>query len=380
MAEVQYQSKAFQSGGMVRLMDFAVRGLPRSFMPDQRPVDVDWAKTVFGPELLLLDSLDLHMRWFWSGTIGAALISLALWPQTIELWRRLAELTVYRDETGPDGPCLLFELIERHQLDPRLTRRPDFQLYVFQSAMAVAEAWAFGDPTSLRLASLPPVPDVPGLIERVRKHKGAAQRGDGFLARGVLSAHWYLQSAPKFTHDDAVDKAVALAMEAAALEENLLSPARLRHGVGWLRDQQLEPALCHPAALAAALVTIALDESTRDLWQAALAGQGRRHPHPGHKPLVDAAMRINDCITAANRSAWPQEDAPRLYHRCLQCVKGWQADPDRLWMGLPRITEATLTAYPLWKHSGVAFAPRLRFGRERPIPPLKTFPLDGEKS
>ena len=30
------QSKAFRDSGMIRLMDFAVRGLPRSFIPGEQ--------------------------------------------------------------------------------------------------------------------------------------------------------------------------------------------------------------------------------------------------------------------------------------------------------------------------------------------------------
>ena len=145
VSDEHYQSKALRDGGMVRLMDFAVRGIPRRFLPGEQYVDVDWARALYASELAQLDELNIHTRWFPSAIVGAALISLIVWPQTIELWRRLARREVSRDGTGADLPCLLYERIERHLNDERLTRRFDFHMHLFQTALAVAHAWAYHD-------------------------------------------------------------------------------------------------------------------------------------------------------------------------------------------------------------------------------------------
>ncbi|TVQ30423.1 MAG: hypothetical protein EA370_13715 [Wenzhouxiangella sp.] len=367
MADLRYQSKALRDGGMVRLMDIAIRGMPRAFLPGPPRVDVEWAKGLYDPEIRTLDSLNAHSAWFWSGISGAALLSLALWPQTAELWRRLAQRTVYRDEQGMDAACLLYELIERHRDDGRLTRLPDFQLYVFQSAMAVAESWVFGDPSYQRMQSVPPVPDVPALIERVRKYKGEDCRTDGFRPSAYLHTYWSIANPPLISH--AVDMAtvVTLASEVVALERKPSNLARLSQVATWIAESSPPPELCHPAALAAALVTISQDEHARTLWQRVFQGKGIRQPNPGKKPVVDAAMRIRDCITDANRSTRPNHDAALLYYRCRQCVTGWQTDPDRLWTALPRIPDSTVTASGIWAQQRVRYLPVLRFRCDRPL-------------
>lgn len=364
--DLDLQSKALKDGNMIRLMDFAVRGLPRNFIKTEQRVDLEWAKAVFKPEILLIDELRIDPRWFWSGTIGAALISLVIWPQTLELWRRLAERRVYRDERGVDAPGLLFELVERHQNDERLTRRPEFQMYVFQSALAVAQAWVHHDRVEQRYHQVPPVPDVPELTARVRKRKGMRHAMTGFRPPSKLRPRWFKVDPPELVHAAGMSDVMSLVDEAIELETDPPAQSRIEDAAKWIRSQDIPGELFHPAAMAAAVVTLAADDRCRSIWSRVLAGTGRRCPEPPRKPAADTAMVIQDCIKIANRGREPLKDALYLYFRIKEIVRLEAKNPNRLWRRLPTVLRSEVESSDLWAGSNVTFASTVRFGSERP--------------
>ena len=377
MADQCYKSKAFRNGDMIRMMDYAVRGIPRYYCTHEQRIDVDVARAIYEPEIRLLDELEIHPRWYWSGTIGAALISLVVWPQTIELWRALARGEVYRDEAGVNAAGLLYELVERHQTDERLTRRHDFHYFVFQSAMAVAHAWVYHDREERRYRLLPPVPDVLDLIARVRKAKGLRHTIAGFRPPTSLRGDWFEPKVPELIHNTGMEDVVALAEEAARFVDNPPSQARLGNAVQWLDAQHKPAELRHPAAMAAAVVTIARDPGCRTLWERALMRKGVRRPNPGRKPYSDASMLIQNSIIVANRGKNAHREALTLFYRCVAAVALWRRDAEALWAKLPTASSALLDSTRLWQRQRVAYAPEIKFGCDRPAPTLTP---DSEKA
>lgn len=363
------KSKAFRDGQLIRPLDFAVRGMPRHFLPGEQFVDRDLAFELYEPEIWQLDDLGIHSKWFTSGIIGAALISLVVWPDTRELWRRYAALQVHRDERGSDAPGLLYELVARHQNDDRLTRRHDYQLYLFQAAMAIARAWNHHADPGHRYLQVPPLPDVPELLNQVREQKGARQTMAGFRHPKVIRRSWFEPPRPQVVHDATIDDALGLADFALTLEPTHPGRDALEFAAEWIRDQNPASELRHPAAMAGALVTLALDESCRPIWTLALAGIGQRVPNGGRIPLRDVPMSIQDCIYTANRAKEPLSDAVVLYYRILRAIRRWTEQGEHMHAKLPQAPrECPVEA--LWRSERVPFAPRIEFESERPGPSL----------
>lgn len=367
-----YRSKALRDSGLVAVMHYAIRGMPRTYLPGEQRVDIDWARSLYAPELEQLDALNIQSRWFWSGMIAAALISLTIWPQTIELWRNLATFRVWRDADGVDAAGLLYELISINQNWSQLTRRPEFQWYVFQVAMAVAAAWAYGDGQRDRYTQTPPVPDILELIERIRKVKAASCSADGFRPPACLRPDWVLIAEPAIIHNNAMPSAIELAMAMVDQGGQAVSRSAIEQTAAWAQEQSPLPEYEHPAALAAALITISLSPGTQPIWRRVWHRQGIRLPNPAGRPYADASQIIQDAIHVANRSSSPQHDALYLYHRCVRCVRTWQENPDHLWSQLPTIQRRTLDRCNPWMGSRINFVPELRFGASRPRPRLQS--------
>jgi|GEM_PF-5163188 len=373
--ELHFHSKAFRKHNFKRMLDFAIRGLPRHVLRGEQYVDANWAFGIYEQEIRQLDAFEIDPKWFSSGVLGAALISQVLWPETLELWRRLAHNDVYRDECGSDAPGFLREIIERHQNDRRLTRSQLYQMFLFQAALSMARAWVHhADPGHL-YAHLPPVPDAAELIAEVRQLRGERHTKTGFRPPAVTREHWIELDMPQVIHEPNVSQVMALAKRASTLEEAPPSEEALKDALDWVIKPHPPRELEHPAAMAAAVVTIARFPACEALWDRAFTFIGCRKPNDGHKPYSDISACLLDCILLANRSNHPKRAATALYDRARMLVNLWLEEPDQFRVALPR-TNQKRPLDRLWADLNVNFTPRILFHNKRPSPILRSEPDD----
>ena len=269
--------------------------------------------------------------------LGAALISLKLCPQTLELWRRFAQHEIHRDEIGSDAPGFLRELVERHQNDRRLTRSQDYQLFLFQAGLAMARAWTYHADSDHRYVKLPPIPDAAELIAEVRLLEGERHAKTGFRPPRVTRERWIALRLPEIIHEPDYPGVLALAQRASRLEPQSPSPESLENALGWVSDFTPPSELAHPAALASAVVSIAQAGESRHLWERVFGQRGRRRPVPGRKPVSDLSATIMDAIVVANRSNESESAAAALYHRVRFLSAQWLERPDAFRTALPRV-------------------------------------------
>lgn len=373
LREIEFQSKVCRGGNLKRTFDFAVRGLPRHFLPDEKYVDVGWAYGVYQREIHALDELDIHPMWFSSGVLGAALISLKLHPRTHELWRRIAQHEVHRDKRGADAAGFLRDLIERHQNDQRLTRSQNYQMFLFQATLAMAKAWVHhGDPDH-RYLHLPPIPDAPKLLAEVRASSNERHAQKGFRPPKVTRKHWVELPVPEVVHEPDEAQLEELTRRAASLETDVPDDEALQAALDWVAQDKPPAELAHPAALAAAALSVIQVPESQALWSRAFQFQGCRKPNHGSKPLSDASVTLIDCIRQANRSNEPDRAATELYSRVRLLVNLWHQAPDGWRQSLPRAPKVRpLDA--LWADLSVNFVPRIIFECERPELTLSSDP------
>lgn len=244
-------------------------------------------------------------------------------------------------------------------------------MHLFQTALAVANAWAYHDQEQQNFGQIPPGPDMPELIARVCKAKNEKSRATGFRPIRVLRDHWFEPQAPVLIHRADAETAIRLAREAIELEGDHPNTSLIERAIDWFMNQNPDPELCHPAALAAAGVTIAHDDRSRELWQQVIARQGIRVPNQGRKPATDTAMVMQDCITVANRSKDALVSARYLYYRLLRAVEGWHEDPAQRWVRLPFVYRSRVEESELWADSAVRFSVEVHFDGHQPEPQLQ---------
>jgi hypothetical protein len=375
-----FHSKAFRAGNFKRMLDFAVRGLPRHVLRGEQYVDCEWALRIYEPEIRQLDEFNIHPKWFSSGVLGAALISLALYPETLDLWRRLARNEVFRDERGSDAPGFLRELIERHQNDRRLTRNQFYQLFLFQATLAMAKAWVHHEDPDHHSLQLPPTPDAAEMIAAVRRLKGARHSMTGFRPPEITRDRWVVLDKPQVIHEPDLRKVLILAKRASSLEGSPLADEALNDALEWLIKPHPPVELAHPAALAAAVVSIAWAPDSQGLWDRVFAFIGRRKPNEGRKPYADLSACMLDCITLANRSNNPHRAATALYYCGQVLVDLWLEQPDQFRMALPRAPKER-PLDELWADLDVNFTPRIIFESNQPAlaPPPEPAGFGGQE-
>lgn len=363
-------SKALRSGGMLRLLDFAVRGIPTHHMPGEQRIDRSWAIEVYWPELQQLDGLGIHPKWFSSGVAGAALVSLALWPGSLELWRRVRNHHIRHDQNGADAACLIVEMVQRHQEIENLTRLPKFQFYLFQQSLAVAEVCARQKDYARQMRQLPPVPDIVELLDRVRELKSQRHMMAGFRPTGILRKWWVTPRAPEIAHTASMEHARALAQAAAMVKGWSLKPAALDYYRNKLAKHSSPSEFRHPAALAAAMVTMAQNDSCWPLWKRALSGQSYRLPAESYGSLKDTATRMQDSIISVNRSKSTVHSAARLFNRLLNAVKLWHAHGDQIRQYLPKAPKRDPELESVWIRLDVVMTPEYSFDNEIKLPSI----------
>ena len=362
-----FQSKALRDSGLIRVMEFAVRGIPSVFLPGDAAIDRELAIKVYADELGQMDQLGLSSRSFWSGALGAGMIGLCLWPQTIEFWRQAGGRQVIREPSGVNGPGVLYELVLQYQNDPRLTRLPEFQWFVFQTTLAICKAWAFGDSDQLRFTGWPAIDNVWSLLESVRKSKGQVHGQGLFLGPEDVRAHWQDVPAPIYRHGEGRASAIKLARSVSESADQTGLIQGLGRASSWLQEQRVCSSLSHPGLMAAAMLTVAEHPDAESLWATVFAGDGGRWPFARRRALMDSAQVIQDCVAVANRGRHPTLDALLLVRRVRHIVAQWTRNPQRRWSSLPRVQSPDDTAIAQCDRLGLRHAPDLVFSRlQRP--------------
>lgn len=354
-------SRALRTGAVLRLLDFAVRGIPTHYMPGEQRIDRSWAIEVYWPELQQLDGLGITPGWFSSGIAGAALVSLALWPDSLELWQRFANQHIRHDELGPDAACLIAEMVFRHQEAENLTRLPEFQFFLFQQSLAVAQACTHQNDYSRQMKRIPPVPDIIKMLDRIRRMKGQRHMMAGFRPTRTLREWWVTPKQPEIIHTATVEQARKLAEAAAKTRSWFLQPADLDSSATKLQEHASPTEFRHPAALAAAMITLAENPSCWPLWERALSGQSVRQPVAGAGSLKDTATRMQDSIILANRSKTPVHASVRLFNRLLNAVQWWHTHGDLMLQNLPRAKKRDPELENAWKPLKMPMTPEYRF-------------------
>ncbi|TVQ30421.1 MAG: DUF3883 domain-containing protein [Wenzhouxiangella sp.] len=352
--------KVYALGQFEKHLDLAVRGLPRTYLSLQQRLDYSLAKKVYANTLTALDRLDLEPNYFSSGIGGAAILSTALHPEMIEFWRALSYRNVYRDKRGYCAPGYLCQLIEAHQTNGEIRRSPDYQLCLFQSAMALAMAWIQHQSSETRYLALPPIPDVPRLIAEVCGKLEKRNSPDGFRSPGLIQPHWKIVPPPTVHHTIDPDTIRALAIQGAKVLKEDIAEATLNESVNWVLDRDHDMALAHPAALAGAAVCIARHQDSRRLWSEVFGDVGCWRPCKKRVPEANVAGLILGSINEANQPK-NKEVARRLFKRMLAANELWIKDPTAWRTSLPRPKRNTAPLKPLWDGISVAFTPKIEF-------------------
>jgi hypothetical protein len=86
------KSRRLKEGFLASALNIALRGVgkPQQDKRHSEPIDIYAAVEAFKVELELLDSVDPQPEVFYSGVVAAALIGLALYPETLEFFARLS--------------------------------------------------------------------------------------------------------------------------------------------------------------------------------------------------------------------------------------------------------------------------------------------------
>lgn len=371
MNPTSWRSKALADSGLIRVMEFAIRGMPAIFLPSELAIDRDRAAAIYGGELQDMDRLQLSSRFFWSGALGAGIIGLCLWPQTIELWRQAGQRKVLRDEFGLNGPGVLHQLVLRFQNERRLTRLPEFQWFVFQTTLGLCEAWAFSDSDQVRFPVWPRIENAWSLLERVRKHKGQPFDETLFAPPEIIRSHWRRIPAPAYLHEEGMSVGRRLAEWVLSAEVSASGRPDLDAACSRLIGLSISPSLSHPALIGAALITITEYPSSFALWRRIFSEKGVRRPCGKRGFVNDAAQVIQDCVAVASRGRHPTLDTLLVLRRARFVVAHWVSNPDRLWSALPRVRVPEQKELDRLDQLRLNLAPTLDFARIERLRVLK---------
>jgi hypothetical protein len=202
----------------------------------------------------------------------------------------------------------------------------------------------------------------------------------GFRPPEITRDRWVVLDKPQVIHEPDLRKVLILAKRASSLEGSPLADEALNDALEWLIKPHPPVELAHPAALAAAVVSIARAPDSQGLWDRVFAFIGRRKPNEGRKPYADLSACMLDCITLANRSNNPHRAATALYYCGQVLVDLWLEQPDQFRMALPRAPKER-PLDELWADLDVNFTPRIIFESNQPAlaPPPEPAGFGGQE-
>ncbi len=362
-SEMELHSRVFRSGHFQKHIEFAMRGLLRSYMPNEQRLDYEQASKQLEPAIAALDRLHIDLDDFTSGITGAAIIMLMLHPSTIDFWRDLAKTRVYLDQDGFSAPGLLYYYLERHRNIAAITRRSDYQLFLFQTALALSSTWLANDNDQQRYRKLPRVPDAASLIDQVRSSLGQRNRQDGFRAPSVLRDIWHPIEAPRIVHACKPATIAKLARAGARALDHREAATAIDDALATVLELKPDPELAHPAALAAAAVTIASYPQAKSVWIDVFQRNGiwRPNAESGRWEANAAGMILREIVTAnRSRSEGALKQGMILFERIQLCFKLRKEQGDvfrRIAPGASRTAELRAA----WKSLNVNFQPAIDF-------------------
>ena len=336
VSNLNLSSKVFRAGDFTTHLDLAVRALPKTHLSTEQRVNYQWALDVYEKAICELDALDVDRAHFSSGISAAAIIMITLHPETMRIWKDLAKRVVHFDHGGFNAAGMLYYLVERHKNDVRLTRRSDYQLYLFQSALAVSSAWLRSDRKNQRFRDVPEVPLAPDLLEQVKAQVGEYNKPDGFRSFRLLKDRWHVLKAPKVSHTIDADLIRALAISGAADLEPAAEESRVFGALERVLDIDPDPELAHPALLGAAAVTLACCPESESVWNEVFDRTGSWRPTVHGRVEANSAGMILRSLMFANRESDSKDGAMRLFERILGVIRLWRKHGDVWRRSAPR--------------------------------------------
>ena len=129
----EYESKLFRAGNILLALALAIRGIPRTWQAEERPVTRESGWAIYVDEIDLLDPINPQLRIFQSGVLAAALITLALDPAVIAFWEAVNEERWTRHKDGRYDPAgWLLQQILRHSGNREIALRPNTSITYFR--------------------------------------------------------------------------------------------------------------------------------------------------------------------------------------------------------------------------------------------------------
>ncbi len=385
---IQVKSKNIRFGFFGGALNYAIRGCSRPHQPENTmEIALDQALTVYRSEVEETDRLDVKAEVFSTGVLAAAMVSLALHPESITVWHRLNAGKWQHNTTAPgyDAAGIINRLLIQRRGNERVTRSPVGHQFMFRFCLAVIEEWVRqkeADPAAEpSFCEMPePVSDPLALVDRVREVKGLGydprlferppSRNPRFkphpddqqlLDTGSSSSlflDYSLKSLPSRREPDNlwIINALSYALTGKA-DSSCEDKIDLRLAVGKFQKAlkqvdalRLAPEIFTPGVLGACLASVRMDPGCLPIWQRLNEGSWTRTPDG----MFDAAGIINHLLVQNHKLqrrptlAWSQ----RAFESSMMAIKAWErvteGDPgDKRFKAIPR----PLANAPEWVES-----------------------------
>lgn len=367
----KYESKLFSNGNILLALALAVRGMPRTWQPEEQPVTRQSGWAIYEDEIALLDPIIPQLRIFQSGVLGAALITVAIEPKAVEFWRLLNDESWTRYSDGRIDPAgWLLQQILRHSGNCEIALRPDYQQYLFQASLAAAMAWCESRKIgkTVWLSSEPHRVEVGQVLESVRSKKGLRRTSDGFRPAKALVGRIPTLAPTVIEHSIDLDLAVLMAEQVADIKEYSFDVDQLSAARAALTRFDIPAELAAPGALAACLVSLVRNPSCVAIWENVLAG---RWSHGANKGS-NAAGLITRSIQVDNRRWNGVSSQALLFARILMALKNHarrstgQEEPRTA--SIPRAFQIFVEQIVVaWINLPVLAGPRIHSGQVQPL-------------
>lgn len=316
----KWSSDFFRADKIDKALNLAVRGVPASWLPDERPVDLAGAREWYAPEISLLDALSPRKQLFTSGLLGAALMSLCKDPGTIDFWARFNAGEWVRHEDGRIDPVgWLLIASNRHTGYKLITLRTDYQHLDFQNALAAVffDADCRREGVEAWLTSAPPLVSIPDLVDTVRQTKAIRRSPDGFRPKSVLRGRIPRLLPATITHRPNGKVIRQISRRMCQLAGIPCSRRSHRRVLRLVRDMAIPQELAAPGALAAAVSTILQDPQNEAIWRDAFADRWSHIPGQGST----VAGQLVQAIRRHNRRPQELEGELELAARCKMAIQ-----------------------------------------------------------
>lgn len=351
------RSKNLRFGYFAGAMNYAIRGCqPAAQSDDMAKINMDKALSIYETQIEALDDLGLKAEYFSTGVLAAALVSVTLHPESIDIWASLNENSWQHDPRmrGYDAAGVISQVITQRRGRVKQTRSPIGHQFMFRLCLAVVDEWAkkkAAGKTAWFNRPPKPVRNPTDYLEAIRSLNGLPFEMDLFQPpqRLAIPSEFFaedlqlLEPPPKDVLDLSVPACMGLDPESREAEELVVALRFALHGKGGARQttvselRTLSAALANelsvinsfapkrhiftPGVLGAALASIRICESCGEIWSDLNRGAWRRSPNgcfdaPG---VIYQMLLLNKDEHVARRASWDQE----AFARSMMVVKTW---------------------------------------------------------